>query len=108
MSTTMSGPMVVYLFVGDRPGICCRPAVNKKNMLANFENCSKRNLGRKVATLYLAVETWLSTYLLTAFAGGLLRWMMRGPRVDGSGFERPKPNLKLPMSNFFSLGGGGT
>ncbi len=57
----MRGPMVVYRLVGERLGICCRAAVNKKKMLANFENCSNRNLGRKVATLYLAVDTWLST-----------------------------------------------
>lgn len=38
--TTASGAMVVYLFVGDTPGICCMHAVNKKNKLAYFENCS--------------------------------------------------------------------
>lgn len=53
----ISGPIVVYRLVGEMFGICCNAAVNKKNKLAYLENCSKRNLGRKVAMLYFAVET---------------------------------------------------
>ena len=32
--------MVVYGFVGETPGICWMQAVNRKNKLAYFENCS--------------------------------------------------------------------
>lgn len=31
---------MVYLFVGETPGTCCINAVNRKNKLAYFENCS--------------------------------------------------------------------
>jgi hypothetical protein len=74
--TTASGAMVVYLFVGETPGICWMQAVKRKKRLAYFENCSvdhsfslvrrvrrdsdangpKRNLGTKLARLYLEVE----------------------------------------------------
>ena len=99
-NTMQSGTMVVYLDVGEMPGICCKMAVNKKNKLAYLENCSLRNLGRKVTMLYLAVETWLSTYLFCEFAGGLFRCMILGPSVDGSGAPRPNPNLKVPAVFF--------
>ena len=73
INTTANGAIVVYLLVGETPGICCMQAVNKKNKLAYLENCSvcvsaqvtdiininvpKRNFGRNVARLYLLVET---------------------------------------------------
>src|SRR5277367_5819434 len=96
----MRGPIVVYRFVGETFGICWRAAVNKKNKLAYLENCSNKNFGRKVTMLYFAVDTWLLTYLFALFAGGLLRCIILGPRVEGSDFPRPNPNLKEPMSNF--------
>lgn len=40
--TTASGTIVVYCCVGDTPGICCIHAVNRKNKLAYFENCSTK------------------------------------------------------------------
>ena len=101
-SNTMNrGTMVVYRDVGEIPGICCRMAVNKKNKLAYLENCSYKNLGKNVTTLYFVVEMWLSTYLFAALAGGLLSWIILGPRVDGSGAPRPNPNLKVPELRFF-------
>lgn len=94
--------MVVYLFVGDRFGICCKLVVNKKKMLVNFENCLNKNLGRKVVILYLVVDMWLLMYLFVVFVGGLLRWMIWGLSVDGLGFDCLKLNLK-----FFLFFGGG-
>lgn len=38
--TSDNGAMVVYLLVGLTPGTCCMNAVNRKNRLAYFENCS--------------------------------------------------------------------
>src|ERR1700760_2583578 len=105
-NTTAKGAMVVYLFVGLMLGICWSIAVNKKNKFAYLLNCSNRNLGTKVAALYFVVLTWLSTYLLTAFAGGLLRCMILGPSVDGSGLLRPgNPNLNLLPGVFLGFDG---
>ena len=73
MSTTPNGTIVVYRLVGDMPGICWRIAVNKKNKFAYLENCSKRNFGRKVKTLYFAVEMWLSTYLFYRVRGRVIQ-----------------------------------
>lgn len=39
-NTTAKGSIVVYRFVGETPGICWIHAVNRKNKLAYFENCS--------------------------------------------------------------------
>ena len=52
--------------------------------------------------LYFAVDMWLSQYLFALFAGGLLRWIILGPRVEGSTFPLPKPNLNFPTSNLLS------
>ncbi len=81
-STKDNGRIVVQRLVGETSGICCMQAVNRKNKLAYFENCSaagdfeicqqlsqnnvqkmkserhapKRNLGTNVTALYLLVE----------------------------------------------------
>ena len=49
-NTTRSGAMVVYLFVGETPGICWMQAVNKKNKFAYLENCSgnRHRLGTRL------------------------------------------------------------
>jgi hypothetical protein len=38
--TRPRGTIVVYLFVGETPGICWIQAVKRKKILAYFENCS--------------------------------------------------------------------
>lgn len=70
----IKGTSVVYRPVGDTSGICCIKAMNKKKMLAQRRNCSKRNMGMKLKTLYFPVEMRLLQY----FCGcGRLMKMMR-------------------------------
>ena len=53
--TKHKGPTVVTQEVGDRPGMSCRKAINRKYMLATRVNCWNRLTGRKVSRVYLAV-----------------------------------------------------
>jgi hypothetical protein len=93
-STTAKGAIVVYRFVGETPGICWIHAVNKKNKLAYFENCSvnhisdvcmskkcmyspAKNLGTNETILYLLVLTKFEQYC--TFIGVLLRAIIRSP-----------------------------
>ena len=60
--TIARGPAVDNLLVGLTFGICCMQAINKKKTFANFENCSKRNFGKKVRNEYFDVEIVLLGY----------------------------------------------
>ena len=53
--TKHRGPTVVTQEVGDKPGMSCRKAMNRKYMLATRVNCWNRLTGRKVSRVYLAV-----------------------------------------------------
>jgi len=53
--TKHRGPTVVTHDVGDKPGMSCRNAMNRKYMLATLVNCWNRLTGRKLSTVYLAV-----------------------------------------------------
>jgi len=53
--TKHRGPTVVTHEVGDKPGMSCRNAMNRKYMLATLVNCWNRLTGRKLSTVYLAV-----------------------------------------------------
>ena len=53
--TKHKGPTVVTHEVGDKPGISCRNAMNRKYMLATLVNCWNRLTGRKLSTVYFAV-----------------------------------------------------